>query len=176
MDENKYILMCMERAQSLLHEYIDNLSMEQVIYQPRETSNSISWIVWHTTRGFDRRISFLDRKEQVWITGKWYQKYNLPASDKDLGVGHTVQDIPKIRPSQVSDMINYFDDVYLKMIVFLKDKTIDLNKKIPETENSQGYELMRMITGTFQHWGQINYIRGLIENKIWYTGNTKEKK
>ena len=77
---------------------------------------------------------------------------------------------------KVSDMINYFDDVYLKMIVFLKDKTIDLNKKIPETENSQGHELMRMITGTFQHWGQINYIRGLIENKIWYTGNTKEKK
>jgi len=176
MDEKIYILMCMERAKSLLHEYVDNLSMEQVCYQPSETSNSIAWIVWHTTRAFDRRISLLDRKDQVWMTAKWYEKYNLPASDKDLGVGHIAQDIPKIRPSQVSDIVKYFDDVYLKMIVFFEDKMIDLNEKIPETKNSQGYELMRMITGTFKHWGQINYIRGLIENRIWYTGNTKEKK
>ena len=176
MDEKKYILTCMERAKSLLHEYLNNLNMEQICYQPSENSNSISWIVWHTTRAFDRRISLLDRKEQVWMSSKWYLKYNLPASDQDLGIGHSIKDIPTIKPSKVEDMLNYFDEVHTKMIDFFENNFFDLYKKIPETENSIGHELMRMTTGTFQHWGQINYIRGIIENRIWYTGNTQEKR
>ena len=176
MDSKNYILMCMERAKSLLHEYVENLSMEQICYQPSETSNSIAWIVWHTTRAFDRRISLLDRKVQIWMKQEWYKCYNLPADDKDLGVGHTPKDIPKIKPSEVSDMINYFDEVYLKMTRFFENELMDLDEKVTETENSQGHELMRMVTGTFQHWGQINYIRGLIEKRVWYTGNTKEKR
>ncbi len=176
MNEKNYILMCMERAKSLLHEYLESLTIDQVCYQPSQNSNSIAWIVWHTTRAFDRRISLLDRKDQIWMRDQWYKKYNLPASDKDLGIGHTSEDISKIRPSEVSDMTNYFNSVYLKMTRFFDSKSINLDEKIAETENSIGHELMRMVTGTFQHWGQINYIRGIIENRIWYTGNTNEKR
>ena len=177
MDTNDYILMCMERSKDLLHEYLKDLSLEQACYQPSRISNSISWIVWHTSRGFDRRISLLDGIEQLWMTEKWYEKYKLPASDKDLGIGHTSEDISKIRPSNVSDLINYYESINKKMIDFFNsDKSNDLNIKITETGNSQAHELMRMVTGTFQHWGQVNYIRGIIENRIWYTGNTKEKR
>ena len=105
-----------------------------------------------------------------------FKKY-LPASNKDLGIGHTTDDISKIRPSNVSDLINYYESINKKMIDFFNsEKSKNLNKKITETGNSQVHELMRMVTGTFQHWGQVNYIRGIIEKRIWYTGNTKEKR
>ena len=65
---------------------------------------------------------------------QWYKKYNLPPSDKDLGIGHTSEDISKIRPSEVSDMTNYFDAVYLKMTSFFESKSIDLDDKVAETE------------------------------------------
>ncbi|SVE35742.1 uncharacterized protein METZ01_LOCUS488596, partial [marine metagenome] len=55
-------------------------------------------------------------------------------------------------------------------------QTNDYNEIIPATQNTIGYELMRMVAGTLQHVGQINYIRGLIENRIWYTGNIRENR
>ena len=51
-----------------------------------------------------------------------------------------------------------------------------LNEIIPATKNTIGYELMRMVAGNMQHVGQINYIRGLIENRIWYLGNIEENR
>ena len=63
------------------------------------------------------------------------------------------------------------------MVLTLNTKEkIMYEKIIPETNNTFKYELMRMVAGTLQHVGQINYIRGLIENKIWYTGNVNEKR
>ena len=59
---------------------------------------------------------------------------------------------------------------------FNTQQTNDYDKIIPATKNTIGYELMRMVAGTLQHVGQINYIRGLIENRIWYTGNIKENR
>ena len=134
MDTNDYILMCMERSKDLLLEYLKDLSLEQTCYQPSRISNSISWIVWHTSRGFDRRISLLDEIEQVWMTERWYEKYKLPASDKDVGIGHTTEDISKIRPSNVSDLINYYESINKKMIDFFNsEKSKNLNIKIKET-------------------------------------------
>ena len=74
-------------------------------------------------------------------------------------------------------IVFYFSDENIRSINKSRSLNYEnLNKKITETGNSQVHELMRMVTGTFQHWGQVNYIRGIIENRIWYTGNTKEKR
>ena len=56
---------------------------------------------------------------------------------------------------------------------FLK---INYKNEIKETNNTYEYELMRMVAATLQHVGQINYIKGIVENKIWYTGNINEKR
>jgi hypothetical protein len=121
------------------------------------------------TRGFDRRISLIEGDEQIWISEKWYIKYNLPNSDSNLGIGHTMNDVKKIIPNNFSVLNEYYESVHNKMLEVINDtQKISFNKKIVETENTQKYELMRMVAGTLQHVGQINYIRSLIENHMVY--------
>ena len=59
---------------------------------------------------------------------------------------------------------------------FNTQQSSDYDKIIPATKNTIGYELMRMVAGNMQHVGQINYIRGLIENRIWNLGNIEENR
>ena len=109
---------------------------------------------------------------------KYCESYNLPASDKDLGIGHTSEEVNKIIPIKLSVLTEYYESVHKKMLRYFSNNQQfnDYNKIIPETENTKGYEAMRLVAGTMQHIGQINYIRGLIESRIWYTGNIKEKR
>ena len=106
-----------------------------------------------------------------------YRDYDLPPSDKDLGIGHTSEEVNKITPNKLSVLTEYYESVHKKMLRYFDTKNSnEYNKIIYETQNTKGYELMRMVAGTMQHIGQINYIRGLIENRIWYTGNIEEKR
>lgn len=177
MNTNEYIISCMNRVKEMLNKSINGLTLDQVLILPGEQSNNIAWLTWHMTRGFDRRISLIASDDQIWISEKWYTYYNLPISDSDLGIGHTINDVKKIIPNNIKVLNGYYESVHNKMLKVLNNhKEISYNNIIEETENTQKYELMRMVAGTLQHVGQINYIRGLIENRIWYTGNVLEKR
>ena len=178
METNEYIIMCMNRVREMLYICLEDLTLEEVCKRPGKESNNIAWTVWHMTRGFDRRISLISGEDQIWILEQWYKSYNLPASDKDLGIGHTSNEVSKIIPIKLSVLTEYYESVHKKMLRYFNNnqQSNDYNKIIPETENTKGYEAMRMVAGTMQHIGQINYIRGLIESRIWYTGNIEEKR
>ena len=177
MNTDKYIIMCMNRVREMLYICLDKLTLEEVCIRPGDESNNIAWTVWHMTRGFDRRISLISGEDQIWISEKWYKSYNLPRSDKDLGIGHTSQQVSKITPVKLSVLTEYYESVHKKMLrYFNTQQSSDYDKIIPATKNTIGYELMRMVAGNMQHVGQINYIRGLIENRIWYLGNIEENR
>ena len=177
MDTSEFIILCMSRVKDMLEKSLDGLTLEQTLIMPGEQSNNISWLAWHMIRGFDRRVSLVSEDDQLWITEKWYESYKLPKSFTTLGIGHSIDDVKSIVHSNTSVPVDYFDSVYKKMTVTLNRKeTILYEKIVRETNNTFKYELMRMVAGTLQHVGQINYIRGLIENKIWYTGNVNEKR
>ncbi len=177
METSEYIILCMSRVKDMLKKSLDGLTLDQTLIMPGEQSNNIAWLAWHMNRGFDRRVSLMSGNEQLWITEKWYESYKLPKSYTTLGIGHTIDDVKNIKHSSESVPVDYFESVYNKMVLTLNTKEkIMYEKIIPETNNTFKYELMRMVAGTLQHVGQINYIRGLIENKIWYTGNVNEKR
>ena len=177
MNTHTYIIMCMNRVREMLHLCLEGLTLNQVCKRPGKESNNIAWTVWHMTRGFDRRVSLISGDDQILISEQWYKSYNLPASDKDLGIGHTSEEVNNITPIKISVLKEYYESVHKKMLrYFDSENSNEYNEIIQETQNTKGYELMRMVAGTMQHIGQINYIRGLIENRIWYTGNVKEKR
>ena len=177
MNTNEFIIMCMNRVREMLYICLDGLTLEEVCIRPGDECNNIVWTTWHMTRGFDRRISLISGEDQIWISGKWYESYNLPRSDKDLGIGHNSEEVSKIIPDKLSVLTAYYESVHKKMLRYFKSQqSNDYNQIIPATENTLGYELMRMVAGTMQHVGQINYIRGLIGNRIWYSGNINEKR
>ena len=118
MKTNEYILMCMDRVKNMLYASLQGLTMDQVCKKPESESNHIAWIVWHMTRGFDRRVSMMVNDDQIWILEKWYKQYNLPRSDKDLGIGHTSDDVNKIVPKSVGILLGYYESVNKRMLKF----------------------------------------------------------
>ena len=88
-----------------------------------------------------------------------------------------MEDVKTIKPNNLEVLVNYFESVYQKMCLEFNDNLkINYKNEIKETNNTYEYELMRMVAATLQHVGQINYIKGIVENKIWYTGNINEKR
>ena len=177
MKTNEYILMCMDRVKNMLYASLQGLTIDQVCKKPESESNHIAWIVWHMTRGFDRRVSMMVSDDQIWILEKWYEQYNLPRSDKDLGIGHTSDDVNKIVPKNVGILLGYYESVNKRMLnFFLTNESENYQRILKGSGNLQGYEMMRMVAGTLQHVGQINYVRGLIETRILYGGDLHEKR
>ena len=119
----------------------------------------------------------MDGLDQTWIYEKWYEKYSLPPLFDDLGIGHTSEQVSKVIPDDVEVVMGYYESVHNRMEGYLQtENSKNYDRILPGSENSQGYELMRMVAGTMQHVGQVNYVRGLIEDRIWYIGNLKEKR
>ena len=177
MTTNDYILMCMGRVKTMLYLSLKGLTLEQICQRPSPQANPIAWIAWHMTRGFDRRISLMDGNDQTWIYEKWYEKYSLPPFPDDLGIGHTSEQVNRVIPDDVEVVMGYYESVHNRMEGYLQtENSKNYDKILVGSENSQGYELMRMVAGTMQHVGQVNYVRGLIEDRIWYIGNLKEKR
>ncbi|MBT5318759.1 MAG: hypothetical protein HOL45_02545, partial [Chloroflexi bacterium] len=98
MEINEYTANALERVRVFMDLAFTDLTPEQLWYRPAVEANSIAWVGWHLTRGLDRRVSDMDRGEQTWIVGKWFEKFGLPANPTDYGTGHTSDQVDTIRP------------------------------------------------------------------------------
>ena len=76
---------------------LKGLTNEELNYQPNPHSNSIGWLVWHTTRSQDRLNADLFGEEQLWIREKWHVRFNRKADPKDTGNGHTIAQVAEFR-------------------------------------------------------------------------------
>ena len=169
MKINEYTENALQRVHDFMALAFADLTPEQLWYRPAVEANSIAWVGWHLTRGLDRRVSDMDRGEQTWIAGRWYEKYGLPANPKDYGMGHTSDQVDAVRPSGSDVILGYYDAVYQRTLKFLATPDADNHDRVlDDSGNTLAEEMVGMSTGNLQHIGQVGYIRGLIEGRRWY--------
>ena len=53
VDLNQFIITLLEAAYRSIKQATDDLTDEQLYYQPTAESNSIAWLVWHLSRWRD---------------------------------------------------------------------------------------------------------------------------
>jgi len=167
---NEYTVNALERVQVFMEEAFSDLTPEQLWYRPAPESNSMAWIGWHLTRALDRRVSDMDRGEQTWISGGWYEKFGLPANPTDYGTGHTAEQVDTIRPCEAGLILGYYNDTYQRTLKFLASaEADDHDRLLDDSGNTLAVEMVGMATGNLQHVGQVGYVRGLIEGRRWYS-------
>lgn len=166
MTSNDLLADAFERVRDAVHPAANGLSPEELVFRPDPESNSIAWLVWHLTRIQDDHVAGLRGSEQVWHTGGWAKRFDLPLDDADTGYGHGPEDVAAVvADSQM--LLGYFEDVHQQTQRFVAslgeadlDRVVDRDWDPPVTV---AVRLVSVIADDLQHAGQAAYVRGILQ-------------
>jgi hypothetical protein len=160
------------RYQELEHTLV-GLTTEQLNYQPKPESNSIGWLIWHGTRSQDRMNADLFGEDQLWVSGKWYLKFNRMFDQKDTGYGHTPTQVANFKAPDTNTLLDYARAVHERTKLYITTRLTekDLAREVVSptlgTTNTAEQRILSTIND-FQHIGQAGYVRGLLTGIGWY--------
>jgi uncharacterized damage-inducible protein DinB len=165
MKTSEFISKSLKESKEYIDEAIAKLSEDELSFQPKPHSNSISFLMWHVARVEDLWInrSLLGTKE-IYESGDWYKKFGTPA--QDFGFGYDIQKIaawpiPKLEllHSYAAAVRRQTED-YLNT---LNEKSLDDAKDFGWSKGTVGSALSHLVTEVGEHTGQIGYIKGILK-------------
>jgi hypothetical protein len=160
------------RVLEILEETLRGLTPDDLNEQPRRDCNSMGWLVWHLTRVQDDHISDLMGEEQLWTRDGWYAEFNRRPDPKDVGFGHTSDEVTAFRSPDVQTLLEYHRVVLDRSRRYfgnLSKENLDreLNEPWFQPLPTVGVRLVSVLSDCLQHAGQVAYLRGLLKGKGW---------
>ena len=162
-----------ERIYNALKTLTDDLTVEDLNWQPQPASNSIGWLIWHLTRWQDTQMTNLTKQEQLWMSDRWYDKFSRTANAQDTGMGHKPEDLANFKSPDVEVLLGYNRAVLTRIKKYFStlktedlDETIDGTPFDPPPKVADG--LVGLINDGMQHAGQAWYLRGLRQGMGWH--------
>jgi len=95
------------RVLQVLEKALDGLTPDDLKEQPHQDCNSIGWLAWHLTRVQDDHVADLMGEEQLWIRDEWHARFKRPPDRKDIGFGHSSEDVAAFEPPDVETLLEY---------------------------------------------------------------------
>ena len=93
MNLNEFIESALNMEQQLLVEAVQDLTAEELTWQPGADANPMGWMLWHTIRVEDMWIQFfIQRQVELWERDGWHEKFGLPTRDNGR-FGHTPEQV-----------------------------------------------------------------------------------
>lgn len=166
METSDFILDTLDHMQKAVTTAVNGLSHEELTWRPRAEANSIGFIFWHQLRCEDKFIQdMIQRKPQVWVSGKWYEKFNLPENPQDDGYGYTAEQVAAFPVPELKDLLGYAEATRVQTVEYLKAMAPDKFDQLIQTpflgEITIGQIFAILLCEITQHIGQIAYLRGL---------------
>ncbi|MEU7632150.1 DUF664 domain-containing protein [Nocardia sp. NPDC049220] len=154
------------RIREVVHEVVDGLDEDDLVYRIDPGANSIAWLVWHLTRVQDDHVADVAGTEQVWTAHGWYERFGLPIEVGATGYGDRPVDVAVVRaPAEL--LTGYYDAVHDQAVRFVRklsdsdlERIVDIRWDPPVT---LGVRLVSVISDDLQHAGQAAYLRGVID-------------
>jgi uncharacterized damage-inducible protein DinB len=157
------------RIRQVVHDVLDDVTPEQLVFQPDSDSNTMAWLVWHLTRVEDDHVAAAAGTEQVWLSDGWCERFALPFERDSTGYAHRTEDMVAVRVESGDALTGYHDAVYERTIRFVQTLgDEDLDRIVDEAWDppvSLGVRLVSVIADGLQHAGQAAYLRGLAERR-----------
>jgi len=173
MELKELMLDIFARLASELELVLDGLTPEDLNTLPKPDTNSIGWLIWHSTRSQDRMNADLFGEDQLWVSEKWHLKFNRPPDQRDTGVGHTSEQVAAFRAPDGKTLLDYYHAVSKRSRDYIDTRLTeeDLSRQVwsPTLESTSTVEgrLIGVIYN-FAHIGQAGYVRGFLKGKGWY--------
>ena len=152
---------------------LDGTTVKQLLHRPGPASNNMAWLAWHIARTQDERASFLTGREQLWIADGWYVRFGLPPDPENTGRGHSDEDVAAVQPESVEVASAYCAASYDRASAYIRSLNTGDEEMLvshPEGGESKLIDILgRMIHGGYAHVGQLMYVRGLLEQRHWFS-------
>jgi len=166
MQVNDFILETLNQVQAALTTAVDSLTPAEIKWRPNPEANSIGFMLWHLARCEDMFVlATIQRKPQVWVEQKWYEKLRLPENPRDVGYGYTVEQLAAFPVPQLDGLLGYAAAVRARTVEYLKNTTADKFDELIQTrvfgERNVGQIFAHLLCEITEHVGQIAYLRGL---------------
>src|SRR5262249_13139391 len=152
------------RVHGAVHGAVRDLTEPQLQERIAPDANSIAWLAWHLSRVQDDHIADLANTEQVWSSGGWWERFDLPFGQDETGYAQRPRDVAAVRaPAQL--LLDYYDAVHAHTVSFvlgLRDE--DLSRVVDtrwDPPVTLGVRLVSVISDDLQHAGQAAFIRGV---------------
>ena len=173
MNYEQFILDIYVRLFQELELVLKGLTADELNFQPNPRSNSIGWLAWHTIRSQDRMNADFLGEEQLWISHKWYAKFNRQPDPRESGYGHTAEQAAAFRAPDVQVYMDYYKEVFeiSKIYVQTRLTEADLQRQVHSPTLGTTSTVEARIMGTinnFQHVGQMGYVKGILKGIGWY--------
>jgi len=169
MDERELFEDLLSRVHENVHQIAEGLAQEDLLVVPGPGSNPIGWLLWHISRVQDAQVAALLQQDQVWTEPGWAERFGLDADPRNVGYGHSTEQVAEVRPESVVALTEYYDAVEERTSGFLRtltpdalDRVVDRNWDPPVT---LGVRLISILDDDIQHAGQAAYVRGLLERR-----------
>ena len=151
---------------------LKGLAQEDLKWQPNHDSNSIGWLTWHLSRQQDAQIASLMGEEQLWIKDGWHSKFQRPADAKDIGFGHTPEQVVAFQCPDAHTLLDYLHAVVERSKGYFQslsksDLDRELNEPWFQPLPTVGVRLVSILEDSLLHAGQAAYVRGLRQGKGW---------
>lgn len=163
MTLNEFIIDALDKEDGFLLDALDDLTPDELAWQPAPNANSIGWILWHMVRVEDMWIQFFAQfQTELWETEGWHEKFGLPT--RDNGFGHTAEQVKNFPAIDLAQFLHYRAAVRASTLAYLQTLTPEDMETVPRErrpEMSLGAMFRQIIGEMYQHVGHIAYLRGL---------------
>ena len=164
MLSNEVLVEAFSRVLGVVHSAVDDASVGVLTYGADAEANTIAWLVWHLSRVQDDHVAELLGEEQVWITGGWIERFDLPFDPQATGYGQSADEVAGVRAD--AELLGlYYDAVHARTMAYLGtlrdedfDRIVDPSWNPPVT---LAVRLVSILADDLQHAGQASYARGL---------------
>ena len=168
MELSQFIEDALNQENGLLREAVDDLTGEELVWQPGAESNPIGWTLWHMLRVEDMWVQFFaQRQTEIWERDGWHEKFGLPT--RDNGFNHTPQQVAEFPALEFGTLLEYGEAVRAGTLEYLRGLSPEGLEVMPWADrpniwwhNLPVAAMFRQLIGEFyQHLGQIAYLKGL---------------
>ncbi len=156
------------RVHNAVHGAVHGLTESQLQERLDPDANTIAWLAWHLSRVQDDHIADVAGTEQVWSSGGWQERFDLPFEQGETGYAQQSRDVAAVRATAPL-LLDYFDAVHAQTISYVLElRDEDLSQVVDtrwDPPVTLGVRLVSVISDDLQHAGQAAFIRGVVTRR-----------
>jgi len=168
VDLNRFIVSQLEAQYRTIKQATDDLTDEQLYYQPTADTNCVGWLMWHLSRWRDSLSAAITGESQVWVSGGWATRFGL--SEMGTGLGDTPEQVTAFRVEREL-LLGYAEAAHratLERVTPLTAARFEQPVEHPPGASRPAWQALAGMCGdSYQHAGQIAYLRGMITGYGW---------